>query len=56
LWMNPKKVQAYFVGGKDNQGKIRSIIDPDLKIIQSEEIDSASSINNNEFDQLFDLE
>jgi AAA15 family ATPase/GTPase len=56
LWMNPKKVQAYFVGGEGNKGKIRSIIDPDLKIIQSEEIDSASSINNNEFDQLFDLE
>jgi AAA15 family ATPase/GTPase len=56
LWMNPEKVQAYFVGGEGNKGKIRSIIDPDLKIIQSEEIDSASSINNNEFDQLFDLE
>jgi predicted ATP-dependent endonuclease of OLD family len=56
LWMNPKKVQAYFVGGEGNKGRIRSIIDPDLKIIQSEEIDSASSINNNEFDQLFDLE
>jgi predicted ATP-dependent endonuclease of OLD family len=55
LWMNPDKVQAYFVGGKDNQGKIRSIIDPDLQIIQSEEIDSASSINNHEYDQLFDL-
>lgn len=56
LWMNPNKVQAYFVGGKDNHGKIRSIIDPDLKIIQTEEIDSASSINNEEYDLLFDLD
>lgn len=56
LWLNPEKLQAYFVGGKDNKGKIRSIIDPDLKIIQSEEIDSASSINNQQYDQLFDLE
>lgn len=56
LWLNPDKLQAYFVGGKDNQGKIRSIIDPNLRIIQTEEIDSASSINNHEFDQLFDLE
>lgn len=56
LWLNPDKLKAYFVGGKDNQGKIRSIIDPDLKIIQAEEIDSASSINNQQYDQLFDLE
>lgn len=56
LWMNPNKVQAYFVGGKDNKGKIRSIIHPELQIIQTEEIDSASSINNEEYDLLFDLD
>ncbi len=56
LWMNPDKLQAYFVGGKDNQGKIRSIIHPELQIIQTEEIDSASSINNEEYDLLFDLD
>ena len=56
LWMNPKKVQAYFVGGEGNKGKIRSIIHPELQIIQTEEIDSASSINNEEYDLLFDLD
>lgn len=56
LWMNPDKVQAYFVGGNDNKGKIRSIIHPELQIIQTEEIDSASSINNEEYDLLFDLD
>ena len=56
LWLNPEKLQAYFVGGKDNKGKIRSIIDPDLKIIQAEEIDGASRMINQEFDQLFNLE
>jgi predicted ATP-dependent endonuclease of OLD family len=55
LWMNPDKVQAYFVGGENNKGCIRDIIDPDLKIIKAEEIDSVSRINNHEFDQLFDL-
>jgi predicted ATP-dependent endonuclease of OLD family len=56
LWMNPEKVQAYFVGGEGNKGKIRSIIHPELQIIQTEEIDSASSINNEEYDLLFDLD
>ncbi len=56
LWMNPDKVQAYFVGGEGNKGKIRSIIHPELQIIQTEEIDSASSINNEEYDLLFDLD
>jgi predicted ATP-dependent endonuclease of OLD family len=56
LWLKPDKLQAYFVGGKDNQGKIRSIIHPELQIIQTEEIDSASSINNEEYDLLFDLD
>ena len=56
LWLNPEKLQAYFVGGKGNKGKIRSIIHPELKIIQTEEIDSASRMINQEFDQLFNLE
>ena len=56
LWLNPDKVQAYFVGGDNNKGKIRSIIHPELQIIQTEEIDSASSINNEEYDLLFDLD
>jgi energy-coupling factor transporter ATP-binding protein EcfA2 len=56
LWMNPDKVQAYFVGGEGNKGEIRSIIHPELQIIQTEEIDSASSINNEEYDLLFDLD
>ncbi len=56
LWMDPDKVQAYFVGGEGNRGKIRSIMHPELKIVQTEEIDSASSINNEEYDLLFDLD
>lgn len=55
LWLNPEKVKAYFVGGKENKGRIRSIIDEELEIIRVEEIDTASRINNDKFDQLFDL-
>lgn len=55
LWLNPEKIKAYFVGGKDNKGRIRDIIDEELKIIRVEEIDTASRINNDKFDQLFDL-
>lgn len=55
LWLSPEKIKAYFVGGKDNKGRIRDIIDEELKIIRVEEIDTASRINNDKFDQLFDL-
>lgn len=55
LWLNPEKIKAYFVGGKDNKGRIRDIIDKELEIIRVEEIDTASRINNDKFDQLFDL-
>eukprot|EP00388_Colpodella_angusta_P016941 GDKJ01041970.1.p1 GENE.GDKJ01041970.1~~GDKJ01041970.1.p1 ORF type:complete len:436 (-),score=52.41 GDKJ01041970.1:414-1721(-) len=55
LWLNPEKIKAYFVGGKENKGRIRDIIDEELEIIRVEEIDTASRINNDKFDQLFDL-
>ncbi|MEO5331876.1 MAG: AAA family ATPase [Magnetococcus sp. YQC-5] len=52
LWLDPKRVGAYFV---DN-GTIRSIMDDELEMIKTEEIDNVSRILNDQFDQIFALE
>jgi AAA15 family ATPase/GTPase len=52
LWLEPKRVSAFFVAN----GKIKSIIDNDLKLIKVESIDSASTIINKEYDDLLNLE
>ena len=54
LWdnLNINRVAAYVV----ENGTIRSIIDRDLGIINTEEIDSASRIIANEFDEILKLE
>jgi predicted ATP-dependent endonuclease of OLD family len=56
LWLDPKRVSAYFVGGEENEGKIRSIMDEELNSIAIEEIDSISEKFNSDFDKLTDLE
>ncbi len=56
--INPKtiietnKLNAYSV----NNGKINNIIDNETNLIHSEEIDSASLIINNTFQELFDID
>jgi uncharacterized UPF0146 family protein len=52
LWIDVNKVYAGFV----SNGKVENIIDPELKIIQQERIDTISSVINDEFDFLFQLE
>ncbi|MBF0212626.1 MAG: AAA family ATPase [Magnetococcales bacterium] len=52
LWMDPKRVGAYFV----ENGGIRSIMDDELGMMRAEEIDSVSRKINEEFDRLFDLD
>lgn len=56
LWLNYKRIGAYFVGGEDNEGRIRPIMDHELEMIESQYIDSASSIINEEFDFMYALE
>ncbi|QTA78191.1 NTP hydrolase p-loop-containing [Desulfonema limicola] len=52
LWVNPKKLNAFFV----SEGCIKNIIDDEFGLIKSEAIDSASNIINNIFNLLFDLD
>jgi len=47
-----KKIDAFFV----ENGKIKSIIDTETHLIQSEAIDSVSEIINDTFNKLFDLD
>lgn len=51
LWLDYDRMMAYFVEG----GKVRSIMDQELRLIKSEEIDSASQIINREYDSLADI-
>ena len=51
-WLAPERVSAFFVAN----GKIRDIIDPELELIKEEEIDSASTLINKQYDQLFELD
>ncbi len=56
LWLDYKRVGAYFVGGEENEGRIKRIMDDELEMIKSEYVDSASQIINEEFDFIFALE
>ncbi len=51
-WLDPDRAAAYFMNGKE----VEPIIDPELRLIQAEKIDSASSLINNTFNTLFDLD
>ncbi|MBR8712937.1 hypothetical protein IX318_000838 [Porphyromonas levii] len=50
-WLNPDNVAAFMI----KEGEIADIMDSDLRQIQSEYIDSASAIINEQYDQLFDI-
>ncbi|NDV58091.1 ATP-binding protein [Bacteroides sp. 519] len=51
-WISYEKVRVYFV---DN-GKATSILDEEIKQIKAETIDEVSSILNQEYDQLMDID
>jgi len=51
-WLDVDRTAAYFMDGK----RVESIIDPELRLIQAEKIDSASQVINNTFNALFDLD
>ncbi|MCT7967754.1 ATP-binding protein [Laspinema sp. D1] len=52
LWINPNRLDAYIL----EDGKARSIFDTEMGLIESAEIDRASDIIVNTFNQLFELE
>jgi AAA15 family ATPase/GTPase len=52
LWLDYSKMGAYFV----ENGTIRNILEDDLKMIKNEEIDTASSIINAEYDKISEIE
>ncbi|MHC5611798.1 MAG: AAA family ATPase [Nostoc sp.] len=52
IWIDPNRTSAYFVSENDCE----SIFDEELKLIKAEKIDSASSIINNKFNNLFNLD
>lgn len=52
FWLNPNRLDAYIL----EDGKARSIFDAEMGLIESAEIDKASEIIVNTFNQLFDLE
>ena len=52
LWINPNRLDAYIL----EDGTTRTIVDREMGLIQSAEIDRASNIIIDTFNQLFDLE
>jgi predicted ATPase len=52
LWLDYDRVMTYFV----DKGGVRPIMDEEMKMIKSEEIDSASRIINEQYSDLADIE
>jgi energy-coupling factor transporter ATP-binding protein EcfA2 len=52
LWINPERFECYYV---DN-GTIESIVDREVNMMYLEKLDKASSIGNEEYDKLSELE
>jgi len=52
LWINPERLNTFIL----EQGKARSIMDSEMGLIESAEIDRASDIIVDTFNQLFELE
>lgn len=52
LWLNHMKMETYFI----ESGKAEDIIDREYQMIRNEKIDSVSSIINEEYDFLYNLE
>ena len=51
-WIDFNDINVFFVA----DGGIESILDEDLKLIKAEEIDGISTVLNEEFDKLLELE
>ncbi|WP_071892302.1 AAA family ATPase [Hymenobacter sp. PAMC 26628] len=54
-WVNPDEFAAYYVNGPEGAGGIRSLLDPETKLISQNELDAVSGIQADEFDQLLDI-
>ncbi len=52
LWIDPGRLQVFTVA----DGLLTSIMDEEVQLIKSEEIDSASATINKAYDKLFDLD
>ncbi len=52
LWIEPNKINAFIL----EQGSARSIMDSEINLIESAEIDKASDVIVDTFNRLFDLE
>lgn len=51
-WIKPEKVAAFYI----EQGTLSNIIDEELHLIKVEEIDKASEVINEQFNDLFNIE
>jgi hypothetical protein len=51
FWIDPRRVSAYFV----ENGTARSIMDEELQHICAEEIDKASTLTNEMYDRLLEI-
>ncbi|AWM33693.1 AAA family ATPase [Hymenobacter nivis] len=54
-WINPDEFAAYYVNGPEGAGGVRSLLDPETKLISQNELDAVSGIQADEFDQLLDI-
>ncbi|MGK7897288.1 MAG: AAA family ATPase [Xenococcus sp. (in: cyanobacteria)] len=52
LWVDPNRINAFIL----EEGSIRSILDSEINLIESAEIDRASDVIVDTFNKLFDLE
>ena len=52
VWLDPEKVSAFYI----ENGILDNIIDDELQLIKAEEIDRASSLINQQFNDLFELD
>jgi predicted ATPase len=54
-WLNPDEFAAYYVNGPEGSGSVRSLLDPETKLISQNELDAVSGVQADEFDQLLDI-
>lgn len=52
VWLKPERVAAFYI----ENGILNNIIDDELQLIKAEEIDRASSLINQQFNHLFELD
>jgi hypothetical protein len=54
-WLNPDEFSAYYVNGPEGEGGVRSLTDPETKLISQNGLDTVSGIQADTFDQLLDI-